>query len=249
MLAKNFGLNTNGDAFLKIAQSIPFALIRKESREPENLEALFFSFAGLLDECADDNYSVDLRFRREYLFRKYNLEATEQAQPQFFKHRPDNFPTVRLSQLASLYHTRQNLFSEVISRETPKAFYELFGVNVNSYWETHYLFDRPSAKKKKELSQTFIRLLLINTIIPINFAYAKSIGKEIGEAVVKFMAELSPENNSVIDKFGILGIKARNAFESQALLQLKNEFCNFQRCMDCAIGTALLKGEPALKSL
>ncbi len=160
---------------------------------------------------------------------------------QFFKHRPDNFPTIRLSQLAHLYHLHQNLFSKINSNHSIESIYQLFQVSTSAYWETHYQFDKVSPKKLKKLSKSFVDLLLINTIIPIQFAYAKSIGKEISEDLITWLTEVAPEKNSIIDKFHSFGIKATNAFETQSLLQLKNEYCVAGKCLDCAIGMELLK--------
>jgi Protein of unknown function (DUF2851) len=240
MLAKNFGLNTNGDIFLKIAQSIPFNIVRKESFEVENLEALIFGNAGLLDQAKEDNYK-DLKFRFFYLLHKYQIEKTIIEPVQFFKHRPDNFPTIRLSQLANLYHKQQNLFSKIITISDIKSIYDLFDISVSDYWETHYTFDKESTKKTKSLSKSFIDLLIINTIIPIKFAYSKNIGKEISDDIIEILNAVAPENNSVIDKFASFGIQSKTAFETQALLQLKNEYCNKSRCLDCGVGSFLMK--------
>ena len=122
LLAKNFGLNTNGEIFFKIAQSIPFSIIRKESFEVENLEALLFGTAGLLDSEKEDNYFKDLKFRYYYLLHKYQIEKHLIEPVQFFKHRPDNFPTIRLSQLANLYHSQQNLFSKISTLNSLKRY-------------------------------------------------------------------------------------------------------------------------------
>jgi hypothetical protein len=241
MLAKNFGLNTNGEIFLKIAQSIPYNIVRKESFEVENLEALIFGNAGLLDTEKEDNYYKDLKFRFFYLLHKYQIEKTIIEPVQFFKHRPDNFPTIRLSQLANLYHKQQNLFSKIIAISDIKSIYDLFDISVSDYWKTHYSFDKESPKKSKSLSKSFIDLLIINTIIPIKFAYAKSIGKEISEELIEILNAVAPENNSIIDKFTSFGIKSKSAFETQSLLQLKNEYCNKQRCLDCVVGSFLMK--------
>ncbi|WP_269221966.1 DUF2851 family protein [Flavobacterium sp. IMCC34518] len=241
LLAKSFGLNTNGDIFLKIAQSIPFSVIRKECFEVENLEALLFGSAGLLDAEKEDNYFKDLKFRYFYLLHKYQLDKCCIEPVQFFKHRPDNFPTIRLSQLANLYHKHQNLFSKISSLNAINAIYDFFCISVSPYWQTHYQFDKESPKKKKILSKSFLDLIVLNTIIPLQFAYAKSQGKEASEDLITILNEIDPEKNSIIDKFGSFGIKAKNAFETQSLLQLKNEYCNKNKCLDCAIGMELLK--------
>ena len=241
LLAKNFGLNTNGETFLKIAQSIPFSIIRKESFEVENLEALLFGNAGLLDSEKEDNYFKDMKFRYFYLLHKYQIEKKTVEPVAFFKHRPDNFPTIRLSQLANLYHCQQNLFSGIITSKTLKSIYETFQVSASAYWQNHYQFDKESPKKSKKLSKSFIDLIIINTIIPLQFAYSRSQGKEVSEDLIHLLSEVSSEKNTIIDKFSSFGLKSKNAFETQSLLQLKNEYCNKKRCLECAIGMELLK--------
>ncbi len=241
LLAKNFGLNTNGILFMNIAESIPFSTIRKESFEIENIEALLFAKAGLLMNEKEDSYYANLKEKSNYLLNKYQLESTFLEPVQFFKHRPDNFPTIRLSQLANLYHSQKQLFSKVIAADSVAVIYELFKIAVSEYWQTHYQFDKESPRKQKVLSKSFIDLIIINTIIPIQFAYARSQGKAISENLIALLLQVAPESNSIIGKFNSFGIKARNAFESQSLLQLKNEYCNKGRCLDCAIGVSLLK--------
>jgi hypothetical protein len=241
MLAKNFGLNTNGEAFLKIAKSIPFSVIRKESVEVANLESLLFGMADLFPIDAEDNYTKDLKKRFEYISQKHKLRKMTIEPVQFFKHRPDNFPTIRLAQLAMLYHKQQNLFSKVIVAKKVKDLYQLFEVITSDYWQTHYQFDKESPKKKKQFSKSFIDLLVINTIVPIQFAYAKSMGKEASESLLDLLREVTAEKNIIIEKFSGFGIKAGNAFESQSMLQLKNEYCNYSKCLQCALGIQLLK--------
>ncbi len=241
MLAKNFGLNTNGEIFLKMAKSIPFSIIRKESFEVENLEALLFGKVDLLPMDGEDFYSKDLQSRSTYITQKHRLKKTFLEPVQFFRHRPDNFPTIRLAQLAMLYHKQQNLFSKIVATHTLEGFYELFDVGVSLYWQSHYQFDRESPKKKKQFSKSFIDLLVINTIVPFQFAYAKSQGKEISEPLLQLMESIAPEKNIIIEKFSNFGVHAQSACETQSLLQLKNNYCNHGKCMQCAIGTQLLK--------
>jgi len=241
LLAKNFGLNTNGELFLKIAKSIPFSVIRKESFEVENLEALFLGTADLIPMEVEDVYAKELKNRFRYITHKYQLVTIHIEPVQFFKHRPDNFPTIRLAQLAMLYHQQQNLFSKVLSAKKMSELYTLFNSSVSAYWQTHYQFDKESPRKKKQLSKSFIDLLVINTLVPIRFAFAKSQGKEISEEIMELLKSIAPEKNVIIEKFSNFGIKANNAFETQSLLQLKNEYCNHGKCLQCSIGTQLLK--------
>lgn len=241
LLAKNFGLNTNGNTFLQIAKSIPFSIIRKESFEVENLEALLLGTSGLLDAEKEDIYFKDLKIRYFYLMHKYQLDKVYTDPVEFFKHRPDNFPTIRLSQLASLYNKHQNLFSKIIALKSVKSIYELLNVSASLYWQNHYQFDKESPKKSKPLSKSFIDLLIINTIIPIQFAYSNIMGESFSEDLIALLNEVSSEKNSIIDKFESFGITSKNAFDSQTLLQLKNEYCNKNACLKCAVGMELLK--------
>ena len=241
LLAKNFGLNTNGNSFLQIARSIPFSIIRKESFEVENLEALLLGTSGLLDFEKEDVYFKDLKIRYFYLLHKYQLDRVYTDPVEFFKHRPDNFPTIRLSQLASLYNKHQNLFSKIVALKSVKSIYEVLNVSASLYWQNHYRFDKESPKKSKPLSKSFIDLLIINTIIPVQFAYASIMGESIEEDLIALLKEVLPEKNSVIDKFESFGISSKNAFDTQTLLQLKNEYCSHNACLKCAVGMELLR--------
>jgi hypothetical protein len=140
-----------------------------------------------------------------------------------------------------LYHIHQNLFSIVSSTNSVKRIYEAFDVSTSVYWENHYQFDKESPKKKKKISKSFVDLIIINTLIPLQFAFAKSQGKEISEDLIQLINEVPSEKNAIIDKFNSFGIKSKSALESQSLLQLKNEYCNKSRCLECVIGMELLK--------
>ncbi|MCC9018806.1 DUF2851 family protein [Flavobacterium lipolyticum] len=240
LFARNFGLNTNGISFLQMAKSLPFSIVRKESFEVENLEALFFGTIGLLDSEKEDVYFTDLKMRYYYLLNKYQLKRHPIDPIQFYKHRPDNFPTIRLSQLANLYQ-KQNLFSKIIAVKSVEEVRKLLIVSASTYWQNHYQFDKESSKKPKALSHAFIDLLIINTILPLQFAYAATRDESISEELISFMNQVAPESNAIISKFESFGVKAKNAFETQALLELKKEYCNQKACLRCALGIELLK--------
>ncbi len=242
LLAKNFGLNSNGELFFKIATAIPFAVIRKERHDPMRLEALLFGFAGLLTGESEDNYRKTLQETWHYLRQKHNLSPEHFGSPEFFKLRPDNFPTVRLSQLAQLYHGRENLFSALIQTDEVSAWMQVLTCGVSSYWETHYVFDRESPKKTKRITPDFARLVLINTVVPMRFAYAQAFDRDVSDQLLSIMESVPAERNSVTERFSIAGIKAANALESQSMLQLRNEYCENRRCMECEIGNFLMRG-------
>ena len=158
----------------------------------------------------------------------------------FFRLRPPNFPTIRLSQLANLYHKEQQLFSKVISAETLNDIYTLFEVSTSPFWETHYTFDKASKQSIKKVTKAFVDLLLINTILPIKFCYAKQKGEAIDETILEIIHAIAPEKNSIVDGFAQLKHKPKSALESQAFIQLKTEYCDKNKCLQCAVGNSLL---------
>lgn len=240
-LAKNFGLKNNGESFFEIARSLPFAVVRKEAFEAENLEALLMGRAGFLNRKYEDVYAKDLQHRYAYMAVKHTIKSVYITPPEFFRHRPDNFPTIRLSQLAQLYHTHQNLFTKLVQSKSVEAIYDLLQTATSPYWETHYRFDKESNKKRKKLTKSFIDLLIINTVVPLRFAYAKNTGAETGEELLQLIKNIQPERNTIIDKFRQFKMPVDSAYDTQSLLQLKNEYCNHHKCMQCAIGIEVLK--------
>ncbi|MFH4965150.1 DUF2851 family protein [Gaetbulibacter sp. M235] len=242
MLAKNFGLKVNGEAFLSVANSFDFSIVRKLQSNQMALESLFFGQSGLLEDDIQDAYYLKLAREFEFLKQKFKISNQNVLPIQFFRLRPPNFPTIRLSQLASLYNKNQNLFSKIIDLKSIKEFYNLFSVETSLFWESHYTFNKVSKSSKKQISKSFIDLLLINTIIPIKFSYALHLGKEIDDEILKLVQEIASEKNSIIEKFESLKPISTSALQSQALIQLKNEYCNKNKCLQCAIGSAILKG-------
>ncbi len=158
----------------------------------------------------------------------------------FFRLRPPNFPTIRLSQLANLYHKEQQLFSKVISAENLSDIYTLFEVCPSSFWKTHYTFDKESKQSSKKVTKAFVDLLLINTILPIKFCYAKQNGEAIDETILEIINAVAAEKNSIINGFNQLKQKPKSALESQAFVQLKTEYCDKNKCLQCAVGNVLL---------
>lgn len=242
MVAKNFGLKVNGEAFLSLANSFDFSVVRKHQSKASLLEALFFGQAGLLDDDVQDVYYLELAEEYQFLKQKFKLTNINVLSFQFFRLRPSNFPTIRLSQLANLYHRQQHLFSKVIESKSIEAFYLLFSVDTSSFWETHYTFSRTTNQSKKRITKAFIDLLIINTIIPLKFCYAKYQGKEIDDEIIEIIQFTTSEKNSIVEKFNTLKPISSSALQSQALLQLKSEYCEKNKCLQCAIGSNLLSG-------
>ena len=241
LLAKNFGLKINSEAFMNFANSFDFSIVRKVCGNLVQMEALFFGQAGMLSNDYESEYFKNLKKEYHFLQVKFQLTPISNGQIHFFRLRPNNFPTIRLSQLAMVYHSHQNLFSKIVETEDIKEFYGLFDLATSNYWETHFTFENASKKSIKKITKPFIDLLLINTLIPLKFLYLKSLGKNDISSVLTIIANIKPEKNEIISKFNELNIKSKTAFETQALLQLKNEYCSKQLCLNCAIGKELMK--------
>ena len=240
LLCKSFGLKVNGDSFLSIASSIPFSVIEKCRKNIRSLEALFFGEAGFLSSNNQDNYYIELQREYKYLQHKFKLQDQAGIQPKYFRLRPNNFPTIRLSQIASLYAKQEHLFSKIVTLNSKDEFYSLFDVTASSYWDSHYNFGVPSSTRIKKLSKKFIDLLLINTILPVKFCYALQQGKDNVEELIVLARSISEEENTTVKKFNTLKQVASQALESQALLQLKTKYCDQNRCLQCAIGNKIL---------
>lgn len=240
MLLKNFGLKVNGEAFLSLANSLDYSVVRKLQHNTLDFEALLFGQAGLLEDDVQECYFLDLKKRYQFLKQKFKLNNQGVLPLQFFRLRPPNFPTIRLSQFVNLYVLEQQLFSKIINVNTVDELYILFGKGVTEFWRTHYTFKTVSKKSKKNISKSFIDLLIINTIIPLKFSYAKVKGENIEEELFDLIKNLKIEKNSIVDKYLQLRTIEKNALSSQALLQLKTFYCDKNNCLQCAIGNSLI---------
>lgn len=240
MLAKNFGLKVNGEAFFSMANAVDFQIIRKLQNNQTTLEALFFGLTGLLDQDIQEPYFLVLQKEYRYLKRKYNLHDTEVVPIQFFRLRPQNFPTIRLSQLATLYHLHSSLFSQIMEISSLKTIYKLFQVSTSVFWETHYSFGKVSKPSNKKITKAFVDLLIINTIIPLKFAYARHQGKDVSDFLLELIRQIPSEKNSIVSAFNKIKKVSHTAMQSQALIQLKTTYCDKNQCLKCAVGNALI---------
>lgn len=240
LLAKNFGLKVNADSFLSVSSSFDFSVLRKNQTKPELLEALLFGQAGLLEEHIENSYHQNLSKEYKFLKQKFNLDHSHVTPIQFFRLRPPNFPTIRLSQLAMLYHKEQNLFSKVIAATTIKDLYKLFKVSTSEFWTDHYTFSKASKSTKKILTDSFIDLLLLNTILPLKFSYANHLGQSMDTLILSIVQDISSEKNGIVNTFNSIKSVSKTAMQSQALIQLKTEYCDKNKCLQCAIGNSLL---------
>ncbi len=241
LLARNFGVKLNSIAFEKLAQSVPVNILAKHKGQIHQAEALLFGQAGLLDGVFAEDYPKLLQ--KEYLFlkNKYKLKKVE-ASMVFLRMRPSNFPTVRLAQLAMLVHISHHLFATIKESSDIKSIRQLLEVTANDYWHYHYVFDETAAFKKKKLGEQMIDNLLINTVVPVLFAYGHYQGEtSFKDKALQWLEEIKAEKNSITNGFTSLQVENKTAFDSQALIQLKNEYCNKKRCLDCSVGNKLIR--------
>ena len=241
-IARSFGLKLNGDAFANFASSFDYKTLQNLASNKNSVEALFFGQSSFLDDDIRDEYFINLKNEYEFIKSKYSLLPINNSQFKFFRTRPSNFPTIRLAQLSALYSQHPNLFSKVIKSNNIEEVKSYFNIDVHSFWKTHYNFKSVSKKSSRALTNSFVELVIMNSIIPIRFAYFKAISDfdKIEESIL-FAERLKGETNIIISEFENAGWKVNNAKESQALLYLKANYCDKNKCLDCLIGKRVLE--------
>ncbi len=241
LLAKNFGTPVNSEAFESMARSVPFSILTKHKNQIHQVEAILFGQSGLLEADFKEEYPGMLQREYRFLQRKYGLKKNV-SRPVFLRMRPSGFPTLRLAQLAMLVHQSFHFFSKLKECDELADAGKLLEVTANDYWNYHYLFDEHSAYRVKKLGRQMIDSILINTAVPILFAYGHLQNDNgIRNKALRWLEGIPPEKNSITKGFESLRLPNRSAFDSQAYLQLKNEYCGKKRCLDCAVGSSLLR--------
>ncbi|ERK38195.1 PF11013 family protein [Segatella baroniae F0067] len=251
-LARNYGFGINGDAFEAWACHIPLQAVAHHQDNLLQVEAFFLGQAGLLDplsiperhrvEALADSYF--LRLRKEYLYlqHKFSFEPIDFQLWKFLRLRPQNFPHIRIAQLANLFYQRRAGLSQLLDCHDVKAAGELLRSAVTPYWETHYTFGHAGEKQQKRLSAASLQLLLINTVVPILFAYGRHKSDEkLCQRAFDFLDQLKAENNHIVRMWQDCGLNVENAGDSQALIQLKKMYCDRKDCLRCRIGYAYLR--------
>ena len=251
-LARNYGFGINGDTFEEWATHIPFSAIAHHRDKLFQIEAVFMGQAGLLDinaiperyqqEALNEGYYAKLRNEYLYLAHKFSLCPMDYKRWKFLRLRPQNFPHIRLSQLANLYYERKTGLSQLVECKDLFSLQSLLSTKVTPYWETHYTFGSISDLNEKNLSPFSMNLLMINTCIPMLFAYGRHSAKEaLCNRAFDFLEQLKAENNYIIRLWKECGLTVKNAGDSQALIQLKKEYCDKKECLRCRIGYEYLK--------
>lgn len=243
-MAANFGFHTNSQAFLDLALSLPLNLLARHRDNLFQLEALLFGQSGLLMVEGQDDYTMSLEKEYNFLRRKYELEPLAKSRWKFMRMRPSNFPTIRIAQFAMLLHTSLDLFSKMMEVKAAEELYDLLDFKTSAYWENHYRFSETSKRKSvKRLGRDAVNNLIINTVAPMQFLYSRLLGKtDLQASSIELLQSLPAEDNNITRAWKQRGVVAKDASESQALIQLLKNYCEPRNCLQCSVGHHLLRG-------
>lgn len=242
-LARNFGFGINNDAFERLARRTPLRLLGKHSDSVLQIEALLFGQAGMLDaqKPGMDSYYNQLCTEYAFLSNKFQLTPMEKESWKLFRIRPQNFPYRRIAMLAQYIEGGFRMMNRILEAEGEKEMRALFEVELSGYWTKHYTFGKPNERATATLSRSSIDIILINTVAPLLYAYGELTGNyEMTDKAIKLLEDLRAENNSIVSHFVAYGIDCPDALTSQALVQLKREYCDARKCIYCKIGHHLL---------
>ncbi len=242
LLARNMGFKLNNQAFEMLAQSLPYPFLAKHADDLFQIEAMVFGQAGLLESSFTDEYPRKLKKEYEFLKGKFDLKPIDAHLWRFMRLHPGNFPTLRLAQFASIIHHSGSMISELFNSVDVNTYYKLFSVEASEYWNTHYTFEKASASRKKTLGRSSVDLLVINLVAPILLAYGRRKGDTLMTGKpIDILMQLKGEENSMIRKWAELDMDVSNAACTQSLLELKTNYCDLKKCLNCSIGNYLLR--------
>ncbi len=242
-LAANFGFKVNALPFELLAKSLPLQILSKHTSNLIQTEALLFGQAGFLEDEIDEPYFLTLKKEYQFLKQKYGLVSIEKHLWKFLRLRPLNFPTIRIAQFAVFIHRSNRFLSQILETDDPEKISTVFiGINPSAYWLEHYQFGKLSKSSLKTLGQASAENILINTVSVFLFAFGQENQSETHtNKAIKILESLPCENNNIISSFISAGIKVSSAGNSQAVIELKNNYCDQKRCLACGIGNKLLK--------
>lgn len=241
MLARNFGITVNSDAFEAVARTLPVNLLAKHKNQIHQLESFLMGQAGLLAANFKEDYPRMLQKEYRFYRKKYNLKAIHEP-VHFLRMRPGNFPTVRLAQLAMLIHQSSHLFCKIKSASGLQHIKNMLMLTANDYWHYHYRFDEASPYKEKMLGRAMADNIIINTVIPVVFGYGHIKQEQLYKnKALQWLEETAAEQNRITRQWTVLGLLNHSAYDSQAYTGLFKTYCSYKNCLSCAVGTAILK--------
>lgn len=249
LTARAFGAKTNAMPFELLAKKTPMSLLAKIKDNPFRLESLFFGQAGMLDGEFSDDYPKAMQREYNYLCAAHNLVPMAGHLWKFFRMRPAGFPTLRISQFSRLIAQSSNLFSKLLDTKDVSDLRRFFDVSTSEYWNNHYRFDEINDSRPKSLGLSQVDVILINAWIPLLFEYGVMHDDQSRkDQAFDLLQQLPAEKNQIVKRWEKAGIVAKNASETQALIQRYNEYCQKQKCLDCQIAFRLINGERRIEN-
>jgi hypothetical protein len=241
MIGRSFGFRLNSSPFELLTQSVSLKHLLRHSDSLFQIEAMLFGQSGFLNREEGDDYYMRLKKEYDFFRSKFSLQPLENHLWKFLRLRPSNFPTLRIAQFSALIFKHKTLFSKIIESSGVESIRELLDVRPSDYWTSHYQFNRKSLVREKKLGIQAIDSLIINAVVPVIFTYGRAVKGSSHKAYsLELLQSLPAEVNSIITAWKRNKIPAFNAMESQALLQLKNVYCDNKRCLQCTIGNKIL---------
>ena len=241
LLVRPFGAKVNGEAFLRLIEQMGPTQLRKIQGDIFKAEALLLGLSGLLPEDTDDPYLLEIKKEFSFMQKLWGLRPLNKVEWKSFRIRPSGLPPIRLAQLATVLSQSNNL-SRILDLKGIDEIQRLFQVQPSAFWQEHYSFQKKTKAKSAQLSSAFVDLLMINCVVPFIYAMGKQLGQEQKQKdVLQFLENIKAEQNTIIRGWKQLGFKAKNAAQTQALIELKNELCNEKKCLFCTIGTEVLR--------
>ena len=243
LLCKYMGAKVNTLPMELMARQCDVKILSKNRDHLSGIEAILFGLSGMLQSPYKGEYPQKLITEFKFFQKKYNLNPINPVAWKFSRMRPSNFPTIRIAQIADMMTRSPFIFRRFIEAESIKEVVSLLNARASNYWDNHYRFDVESNIKKKQLSKSWIEMLIINVVAPLLFIYGKStFNLDLCDKAISFMEDLPAEKNAIINKWQSLGVEVKNALQSQGSLQLKQEYCSSHQCLSCSIGNQLIKG-------
>ncbi|NJM24664.1 MAG: DUF2851 family protein [Bacteroidia bacterium] len=243
-LARNFGFKVNSETFHTLATETPYRVLLRSASTLLQVEALLFGQAGFLDEPLHDDYHRTLHREYTVLARKFSLHKRQlhRSHWHFLRLRPANFPTLRIAQFASILHKQRHLFASLMEAQHIDDIATLFHADTTQYWHSHYRFAEPTTERPGCMGRASIQNVIINTVVPMLVAYGKYNDDEARiQRALRFLRELPPEENTITEQWAQCGIATPNAFDSQGLNGMLNNYCLRRRCLECIIGASLVR--------
>ena len=246
VLAHNFGFKINAEPMLRLAQNVKLKILQKHRDNQTQIEAALFGQAGLLNTEENDDYIEILRREIDFLTVKYDLQngRMNAHEWKFLRLRPANFPTVRIAQLASLIQQKGSFFSWFIDIKNVSDFIKSFQIKQSDYWQKHYILGKLTDGKVPNLGKSSIENVVINTVVPLLVAYSQHRdNRDYLDKAIELLEQIPAEHNNITDQWEELGLEIKTAFDSQATIELYNNFCVHKKCLSCNIGTALVRAK------